>query len=63
MLLVEMLLFREAAFVKILAGIEPIEKVIHQRGTAPPVAALSARCLTFRLLVEKRKMEESNPYS
>ncbi|MEH2003302.1 MAG: hypothetical protein V7L00_32045 [Nostoc sp.] len=51
-LLVEMLLFREAAFVKILAGIEPIEKVIHQGGTAPPMSVLSAQRLTFRLLVE-----------
>lgn len=38
--------------VKILAGIEPIEKVIHQGGTAPPMSVLSAQRLTFRLLVE-----------
>ncbi|WP_324981416.1 hypothetical protein [Nostoc sp.] len=38
--------------VKILAAIEPIEKVIHQRGTAPPISVLSAQRLTFQLLVE-----------
>ncbi|QLE56362.1 hypothetical protein FD725_13025 [Nostoc sp. TCL26-01] len=45
-----------------LTGIEPIEKLIHQGGTAPPISVLSAQRLTFRHKSGKRKMEESNSW-
>lgn len=39
-----------------------LKNQVHQGGTAPPTSVLSAQCLASRLLVVKRKMEDSNPY-
>ncbi|QLE59596.1 hypothetical protein [Nostoc sp. TCL26-01] len=41
-----------AVLLETLTSIEPIEKLIHQGGTAPPISVLSAQRLTFRLQVE-----------